>query len=220
MSNQTFGLQESVYQYLLSVSLQETEVQKYLREVTHKLPEHEMQIAPEQGQFMRLLVSLINAQRVVEVGTFTGYSALSMALALPDNGRIICCDISQEWTDIAHKYWLAAGVADKIELRLGDAIDTLTHLLATHTGQIDLMFIDADKENYHKYFELGLTLLRPGGLILVDNVLWNGTVADQSNQEPTTQAIRAFNERVFQDDRVELSMLPLADGLTMARKIE
>jgi caffeoyl-CoA O-methyltransferase len=218
MSNQSLGLNPEVYQYLLAASLRESEVQRQLRDRTSHIPESEMQIAPEQGQFMQMLIKLMQVRCIIEVGTFTGHSALSMAMALPDNGQLICCDINKQWTEIARQYWQRAGVENKIELMLGDASESLSTLLATHTSKVDMIFIDADKENYLRYFELGLSLLRPGGLMLIDNVLWSGLVADPDNQESTTQAIREFNDSVYSDDRVDISMLPLADGLTLAMK--
>jgi caffeoyl-CoA O-methyltransferase len=178
-----------------------------------------MQISPEQGQFMALLVELIGARRILEVGTFTGYSALAVALALPPDGRVITCDINEEMTAIARRYWAEAGVADKIDLRLAPAIDTLDELLAEgQAGQFDFAFIDADKTNYLAYYERTLELLRSGGLIAIDNVLWNGAVADPERQDDDTSAIRALNEAVHADDRVSLSLLPISDGLTLARK--
>lgn len=219
MSNCTIALDERLYDYLLGVSLREFDVLRRLREETLAMPRAGMQIAPEQGQFMALLVALTAAQRILEIGTFTGYSALAMALAMPPGGKLIACDVSDEWTTIARRYWADAGVADRIDLKLAPALQTLDELLA-HGGKdrFDLAFIDADKEHYLDYYERSLALLRPGGLILVDNVLWGGSVADPDRQDAETAAIRAFNQAVQRDSRVDLSLLPIGDGLTLARK--
>ena len=219
MSKRTLNLTEPLYEYLLSVSLRETDVMKALREETRRLPMAMMQISPEQGQFMRLLIKLMGAQRAIEVGTFTGYSALAVASALPDDGKLICCDIDRDWTSIARRYWRKAGVDHKIDLHLAPALETLQGLVESgQQGRIDFAFIDADKENYLKYYEQCLTLIRPGGLIAIDNTLWDGDVINQSNQTPETIAIRAFNQAIAKDVRVEISLLPIADGLTLARK--
>jgi caffeoyl-CoA O-methyltransferase len=223
MSNRTLTLTDELYQYVLSVSLREPELLRRLREETAQLPEHRMQISPEQGQFMALLVKLLSARRVVEVGTFTGYSALVMALALPAEGRLIACDVNETWTAIARRYWQEAGVAAKIDLRLAPAIATLDQLLAfgrggTWRGTVDFVFIDADKTNYSLYFERALELVRPGGLIAIDNVLWSGKVLDQNERDADTEAIRRFNQERLADQRVSLSLLPIADGLTLALK--
>ena len=178
-----------------------------------------MQICPEQGQFMGLLVRLMGARTAIEVGTFTGYSALSVALALPDDGALIACDRSDEWTQVARRYWTEAGVADKIELRLGKGLDSLDSLIGEgRTGTFDFAFIDADKKNYRGYYERTLMLLRAGGLLTVDNVLWDGRVADPGNNEDSTRAIRDFNAMVHEDARVDVSLIPIGDGLTLARK--
>ena len=219
MSNNTITLTPIIYRYLLDVSLREPEVLQRLRAHTAGIPYAHMQIAPEQGQLMALLVQLSGARRVIEVGVFTGYSALAVALALPADGRLIACDINEQWTAIAREYWQAAGMAEKIELRLAPALQTLDALLAEgQTGRFDFAFIDADKDNYIAYYERLLQLLRPGGLIVVDNVLWDGKVADPTNQEEDTVAIRAFNEHVCKDKRVTLSLVPIGDGLTLAMK--
>ena len=219
MSNRTIVLNDALYEYMLSVSLREPDVLSRLREETAKMPQHNMQISPEQGQFMALLVELTGARKCLEVGTFTGYSALSVALALPEDGQIIACDISEEFTSLAKPYWLEAGVAGKIDLRLGPALETLDALIADgEGGAFDFAFIDADKVNYQGYFQRALDLTRPGGLILIDNVLWSGKVADPEIDTIDTVAIRAFNEKLMTDERVSLSMLPVADGLTLARK--
>ena len=213
------GLSEELYGYILSASLREADVLRRLREETAAMPMAVMQIAPEQGQFMALIVELIGAKRTLEVGVFTGYSSLAVALALPDDGHITACDVSEEWTAIARRYWADAGVAHKIDLRLAPAIETLDALLADgQAGSYDFAFIDAEKTEYADYYERVLQLLRQGGLVAVDNVLWNGAVADPANDEDDTNAIRAFNEKLLGDDRVSISLLPLADGLTLARK--
>ncbi len=213
------GLSEELYDYILSASLREADVLRRLREETARMPLAIMQIAPEQGQFMALIVELIGAKRTIEVGVFTGYSSLAVALALPDDGHITACDVSEEWTAIARRYWAEAGVAHKVDLRLAPAIETLDALLSDgQAGSYDFAFIDAEKTEYADYYERVLRLLRQGGLVAVDNVLWNGAVADPADDKEDTNAIRAFNEKLHGDDRVSLSLLPLADGLTLARK--
>ena len=220
LSNRTLPLNDRVYDYLLAVSVKESDVLAQLREETAGIEFSEMQIAPEQGQFMALLVKLISARRALEIGTFTGYSSISIASALPDDGELICCDDSEEWTVMAKKYWRLAGFDDRIHLILGDASKTLRGLIdAGETGAFDFVFIDADKQNYEDYYELSLLLLRDGGLIAVDNTLWSGDVADPTNIEPGTRAIRKFNEMIRQDERVEISLVPIGDGLTLARKL-
>jgi predicted O-methyltransferase YrrM len=219
MPKQSIGLDNQLYNYLLSVSLREPEILEKLRQETASHPRSGMQISPEQGQFMRLLVQLIGAKKTLEVGVFTGYSSLSVALSLPTDGQIIACDVSEEFTAIARRYWQEAGVADKIDLRLAPALETLDQLLATGQAEtFDFAFIDADKENYDGYYERSLQLVRPGGLIAIDNVLWSGQVADSLNQDESTQAIRALNEKLHHDERVTLSLVPIADGLTLAIK--
>lgn len=219
MSNSTINLTDELYAYLKSVSLRETELMEALRNETAKLPMSAMQIAPEQGQFMALITKLIGAKNVIEVGTFTGYSALAVAQALPDDGKLIACDVSEEWTSIGKRYWQQAGVADKIELHIAPALQTLDALLQNNmVGQFDMAFIDADKENYQHYYESCLQLLRSGGLIMVDNVLWGGSVIDDTNQKPETVAIRKFNEYLYQDQRVDISLIPVGDGISMVRK--
>ncbi|MEH2075712.1 MAG: class I SAM-dependent methyltransferase [Nostoc sp.] len=219
MPKQSLGLDNQLYNYLLSVSLREPEILLKLRQETASHPRSTMQISPEQGQFMRLLVQLIGAKKTLEVGVFTGYSSLSVALALPEDGKIIAADVSEEFTAIARRYWQQAGVADKIDLRLAPGLETLDRLLATGEAEtFDFAFIDADKENYDGYYERSLQLVRPGGLIAIDNVLWSGQVADPQNQDESTQAIRALNEKLHYDERVTLSLVPIADGLTLAIK--
>ncbi|MBS0358294.1 MAG: class I SAM-dependent methyltransferase [Proteobacteria bacterium] len=219
MSNQTLNLTPQLYQYLLSTSLREPAVMKHLRLETAKLPSHNCQIAPEQGQFMALLIELLGARKVLELGTYTGYSALAMALALPPQGKLITCDINDEWTAMAQQFWREAGVAHKIELRLGPALETLEKLLkAGEADTFDFAFIDADKANYSAYYEKIFQLVRRGGLIAVDNVLWDGAVADPAISDTQTKAIRALNEKLKNDERISFSLVPIADGLALARK--
>ena len=219
MSNRSISLTDSLYDYLLEVSLREPDLLRRLREETAAHPLARMQISPEQGQFMALLARLLGVRRCLEIGVFTGYSSLALALALPDDGRIVACDVNERWTAIARRYWAAAGVAHKIDLRMAPALDTLRQLLAAgEAGGYDCVFIDADKENYVGYYERALELLRPGGLVLVDNTLWSGRVADPANAEPDTVALRHFNEHLHGDDRIDLSLVPIGDGLTLARK--
>ncbi len=219
MSKRTITLDDRLYDYLHAVSLREPALLAQLREETAALPEARMQIAPEQGQFMAMLVRVMNAREILEIGTFTGYSALAMALALPPDGHIVACDVSAEWTAIGRRYWREAGVAERIELRLAPAIETLEALLADGgEDRFDFAFIDADKSGYHAYYEACLKLVRPGGLIVVDNTLWDGRVADDSVQDANTCAIRAFNAALHDDVRVDLSLVPIGDGLTLARR--
>ena len=220
MSYKSIGLDDRLYEYLAAVSLREPDILAQLREETAALPNAGMQIAPDQGQFMALLVKLTGATKVLEVGVFTGYSSLSVTLALPAQGRVTAFDISPEWTAVARRYWEQAGVADKIDLRLGAAIDGLDALLkqGDTEGTYDFAFIDADKENYDGYYERALRLLKPGGLLLIDNVLWGGRVADASANDADTVAIRALNLKIHTDSRVDISLLPIADGLTLALK--
>ncbi|MDD5036052.1 MAG: class I SAM-dependent methyltransferase [Methylococcaceae bacterium] len=219
MSNKSIGLDDRLYQYLISASLREPEILRQLREETASLPKAHMQISPEQGQFMALLVKLAGVRKVLEVGVFTGYSSLSVALALPAEGRITACDIDEGWTSMARRYWEKAEVADKIDLRLAPAVDTLAGLLADNQAdRYDFAFIDADKENYDAYYEKTLQLLRPGGLLLIDNVLWEGRVADDAENGTDTVAIRALNRKIHDDSRVDISLVPVADGITLALK--
>ena len=219
MSTRTLGLEENIREYLLSVSLREAEILTLLRQETSLHPRGIMQISPEQGQFMALLVKLMGAKKTLEVGVFTGYSTLAVALALPANGRIIACDTSEEYTSIACRYWHRAGVSDKIDLHIGPAVETLDKLLAAGEREtFDFAFIDADKSNYDNYYERALQLVRPGGLITVDNLLWSGKVADPTIKDNRTSKIRALNQKLHLDERVTLSMLPIGDGLTLALK--
>ncbi|MUG93562.1 methyltransferase domain-containing protein [Scytonema sp. UIC 10036] len=214
-----FNWTDGLYEYLLSVSLREPEILFQLREETACYPRANMQVAPEQGQFLAFLAKLIGAKKTLEVGVFTGYSSLSVALALPEDGKIVVCDISEEFTSVARRYWQQAGVAHKIELRLAPGIESLENLLAHGQAEsFDFAFIDADKENYPHYYDLVLQLVRPGGLIVIDNVLWSGRVIQPAVQDSATIAIRDFNNKLSQDNRIDLSLLPIADGLTLARK--
>ena len=219
MSKQTTGLEPSLADYIQSISLREPDILRQLREETAKLSMAQMQISPEQGQLMALLVQLMGAKKTLEIGVFTGYSALAVALALPDDGKVIACDISEEYTAIAKDFWKKAGVSEKIDLRIAPALETLDQLISEEeTESFDLAFIDADKRNYENYYERALTLLRPGGLILIDNVLWSGKVTDPTITDKQTQAIREFNQKLHQDSRISLSLVAIADGLTLALK--
>jgi predicted O-methyltransferase YrrM len=219
MSNRTITLTDSIYDYLLSVSLRESPLQRRLREETAADPLARMQIAPEQGQFMALLARLAGARRCIEVGVFTGYSSLAVALALPEGGTIVACDVSQKWTAVARRYWAEAGVAQRIDLRIAPALVTLDSLFAAGgAGTFDLAFIDADKVNYLAYYERVMELLRPGGLLMADNTLWSGRVADPGQRDEDTVALRRFNEHLHSDRRIDLSLVPIGDGLTLARK--
>jgi len=218
MSNRSIGLDDRLNDYLMRTSVREPEILARLRAETARLGgSARMQISPDQGQFMALLVRLTGARRLLEVGTFTGYSALACALALPPDGRILCCDIDDDWTSIARRYWMEAGVADRMDLRLAPALETLDGLIEDGQADgFDMAFIDADKVNYDGYYERALKLVRRGGLILVDNTLWGGTVADPLDQRPDTIAIRRLNEKIGRDDRVAICQIPIADGLTIA----
>jgi predicted O-methyltransferase YrrM len=219
MPKRTLELTDKLDAYVLAVSSRETAVQRELRHETARLPMAGMQIAPDQGQFMALLARLVGARRCLEIGTFTGYSALAVALALPPGGRLVACDVNPETTALARRYWALAGIADKIDLRLAPALETLAALLAEgQAGTFDFAFIDADKENYDAYYERVLRLLRPGGLVVIDNVLWGGAVADKRRKDPETAALRALNTKLHRDERIDLALLPLADGITLARK--
>lgn len=220
MSSRTIALSDRLHDYYLRVSLREPPILQALRAETAAMPGAAMQISPEQGQLMRLLVELTGARRAIEVGTYTGYSALCVALAIGPTGRLIACDVNPETTAVAQRYWREAGVAERIDLRLGPALDTLDGLLGSGSaGQFDFAFIDANKPDYDGYYERALRLLRTGGLVAIDNVLWGGDVADPAKDDEDTRAIRALNEKVSRDARVSISMLPIGDGLTLARKL-
>ena len=212
------GWNEAVSDYIVRLGTQETAPMRALRDETSAMPMAGMQIGPDQGQLLGFLVRLIGARRALEIGTFTGYSALAVALALPADGELICCDVSEEWTQMARRYWREAGIADRIDLRLAPAADTLAELIAAgETGNFDFAFIDADKENYDLYYEQCLRLVRPGGLIAIDNALWHGAVADPACNDVDTAAIRALNRKIRDDSRVHMVLIPIGDGLLLAR---
>jgi len=220
MTRKTLNLTDQLYDYLLSVSLRETGLLRALRDETAKQPQAIMQITPDQGQLMALLITMLHAKKVIEIGVFTGYSSLCMAMALPVDGHIVACDTNKEYTDIARKYWQKAGVAHKVELILAPAIKTLDNLLARgEQGTYDFVFIDAGKPEYPNYYERSLQLIRKGGLIVIDNVLWYGKPADPDAKDKDTLAIRELNEMLYRDKRVNISMLAIADGLTLALKL-
>jgi predicted O-methyltransferase YrrM len=219
VSNKSIGLTDELHAYLLAHGVREPDILRRLREETAQLEMAQMQIAPEQGAFMGLLAELIGARRYLEVGTFTGYSSLAVALAMPPDGRLVCCDVSREWTDVARRYWAEAGVADRVDLRLAPAIETLDALLDEGAaGSFDFGFIDADKVSYPSYYERVVELLRPGGLVAVDNVFRGGQIVDGDADNPELRATRELNETIGRDERVTVAMLPIADGLTLARK--
>ena len=219
MSNRTLSIDDRTYDYLCDVAVNEPDLLHQLREETAQLEYAAMQISPEQGQFMSLLIKLMGAKRAIEIGTFTGYSSICVASAMPEGGKLICCDISPQWTQVAEKYWALAGLEDKIDLYSQPAEKTLQMLLDDGAEKtFDFIFIDADKQNYILYYEMALRLLRKGGMIAVDNTLWSGAVADPENTEPGTRAIRRFNEMVKQDDRVSKCLLTIGDGLTLILK--
>ena len=216
MSTRNLTLTDELNEYIVRLGTREPEILKRLREETASLPQFNMQIGPDQGAFMATLVRLLDAYRCLEIGTFTGYSSTAVAMALPPHGRMVCCDVSQEWTDIARRYWEEAGLADRIELRLAPAAESLDALIA-EGATFDFAFIDADKGGYDTYYEGCLRLVRSGGLITIDNVLWSGRVADASVNDEDTTAIRALNEKIAADERVDAVILPIGDGLTLAR---
>jgi predicted O-methyltransferase YrrM len=219
MSRANEYLPENIYDYMNSVSIREPAILGRLREETASHPMGGMQIPPEHGQFLALLMQLTGARRTLEVGVFTGYSSLAVALALPDDGKILACDVSEEYTSVARRYWKEAGVDHMIELRLKPALETLQELISQRQhNRFDFAFIDADKANYEGYYECSLELVRPGGLIAIDNVLWHGRVVDPEANDPDTLAIRAINKKLLGDSRVTISMLPISDGLTLACK--
>lgn len=218
MAKQPLQVTERLYSYILEFGFRDDPLLQELRAETAKLPASMMQISPEQGQFMALLAQLMGVRRAIEIGTFTGYSSLSVARALPADGKLICCDVSEEYTAVARRYWAKAGVAGKIDLRLAPALDTLKELKRSAPGSFDMAFIDADKTNYPHYYEAVLDLLRPGGVVLIDNVLWGGDVADPAAQDSETTTLRTLNSLIAADSRVDFCLLPIADGLTIARK--
>ncbi|MEM7363688.1 MAG: class I SAM-dependent methyltransferase [Pseudomonadota bacterium] len=218
-NSRNISMNDTLYQYILDNTLRDQEILQRLREETSLDRDGDMQVGPDQGQLLALLAKLTNAKRTIEVGVFTGYSTLCTAMALPDDGEIIACDISRRWTSIATRYWREAGVDSKIKLHLAPGQETLQALIDDNqVGSFDFAFIDADKTGYDAYYELCLTLLRPGGLIAIDNVLWGGAVANPKRQDADTVALRALNAKLKDDDRVDLSMLPIGDGLTLALK--
>lgn len=219
MANASMGLPADLEDYLVKHGVREPDILRRLRVETALIPQHNMQIAPEQGALLALLVELTGAKRCLEIGTFTGYSSLIVALAMPPDGTIVCCDVSEEWTAVARRYWAEAGVADRVDLRLAPALETMDELLAGGAeGTFDFAFVDARKSEYPDYHERVVRLLRSGGLAAYDNVLWGGAVADESRQDEDTLAIRRLNDRLASDERVTIAMLPLADGVTLARK--
>ncbi len=219
MSSSTIGLVDELRKYMLDVSFRDDEILKQLRKETLKLKEAQMQISPEQGAFLSILIKLLNAKKTLDIGVFTGYSALVVARELPDDGLVVACDTSIEWTSIAKKYWKLAGVDNKVNLSLAPAKKTLEELIEDGQGATyDFSFIDADKINYQSYYENSLILIKRGGIIAIDNVLWSGKVIDENDFEPATRAIRLFNEKLYQDNRVSISMIPIGDGLTLAYK--
>lgn len=219
MSSETLNFTSELYQYYRQHSLREIDVLKKLRDKTHEMHGYQMQISPEQGQFMALLMGILGAKKTLDIGTFTGYSALVVALALPEDGKVITCDIDKDCTAVAKQFWEEAKAQHKIDLQLAPAMETLQKLLANGEGNtFDFIFIDADKTHYNDYYEQALALVRSGGLIAIDNVLWDGSVANPAINDAATQAIRALNTKLLHDERVAISMLPIGDGLTLARK--
>lgn len=219
MTARTIALDDRLHRYLLDASLREPPVLARLRKETQAMPEANLQIAPEQGQLMTLLVELMGARRAIDIGVFTGYSALCTALGLPEDGRLVACDTSEEWTAIARRYWREAGVEARIDLRIAPAHETLEALLAAgEAGRFDFVFIDADKPGYERYYELSLELVRRGGLITFDNTLWDGAVADPEDTSEHTETIRRLNDKLHDDPRISLSLVPIGDGYTLAMK--
>ena len=219
MFKNTLGLPDPLHDYILANSLKELPILAELRQETEHHKQARMQISPDQGQLIALLIRLMSARRVLEIGVFTGYSSLTIALALPSDGVLVACDISEEYTAIAKRYWRQAGVQGKIDLRIAPALETLDSLLESGQAEtFDFAFVDADKANYSNYYDRALKLLRPGGLMAIDNVLWSGRVADVQSTDKIVQTMRIFNQKVAQDDRVQVSLLPLGDGITLALK--
>jgi predicted O-methyltransferase YrrM len=218
MANKTMGISDDLAAYVVEVGAREPEVLARLREVTASIPQHGMQIAPEEGAFLAMLAELTGSRRCIEIGTFTGYSSTAVALRLPEDGRMVCCDVSEEWTSVAREYWAEAGVTDKIDLRIGPASETLDGLLVDGgEGSYDFAFVDADKSSYDGYYERLLRLVRTGGLIAFDNTLWGGEVLDPDPEDEDTRAIQALNRKLAGDDRISVCLLPIADGVTLAR---
>jgi predicted O-methyltransferase YrrM len=219
MANKTMGISDDLAAYVVKVGTREPDVLARLREQTAAIPQHNMQIAPEQGAFLALLVELIGARRCIEIGTFTGYSSTAVALALPEDGQIVCCDVSEEWTSLARTYWAEAGVSGKVDLRIAPATETLDQLVAGgQEATYDFAFVDADKAGYDAYYERLLRLIRPGGLIVFDNMLWGGNVLDTDPSDEDTKALKALNAKLAGDERITLCLLPVADGVTLARR--
>lgn len=219
MANKTMGISDELAAYVVKVGTREPDVLARLREETAAIPQHGMQIAAEEGAFLAMLVELTGARWCIEIGTFTGYSSTAVALALPEDGRLVCCDVSEEWTSLARKYWDEAGVADKIDLRVAPAAETLDRLLADgEEAAYDFAFVDADKAGYDGYYERLLRLVRPGGLIALDNTLWGGEVLDEDTEDEDTRAIQELNTKLAGDERITLCLLPVADGVTLARR--
>lgn len=221
MSSRTIPMTDALYDYYLGASLREPEVLARLREKTKEHPEGDMRISPEQGQFMRFIVRLIGARSAIEIGTYTGYSTLSVALAMPSGSKLVACERRPQWPRIGQPFWREAGVDDIIDLRIGKAVETLTAMVeAGESGQYDFAFIDGDKKNYGNYYELCLQLVRPGGIIAIDNMLWSGRLVDQSIDDPASSAIRILNEKIRDDERIDSSLLPIGDGLALVRKLD
>lgn len=219
MANKTIGISDELAAYVVKVGTREPDVLARLREETAAIPQHGMQIAPEEGAFLAMLVELTGARRYIEIGTFTGYSSTAVALALPADGQLVCCDVSEEWTSMARRYWAEAGVAAKIDLRIAPAVETLDQLIADgEEATYDFAFVDADKTGYDGYYERLLRLLRPGGLIAFDNTLWGGAVLDEDTEDEDTRALQALNLKLADDERITLCLLPVADGVTLARR--
>ena len=219
MANKTMGISDDLAAYVVKVGTREPDVLARLREETAAIPQLNMQIAPEQGAFLALLVELIGARRCIEVGTFTGYSSTAVALALPEDGQIVCCDVSEEWTSLARTYWAEAGVSGKVDLRIAPATETLDQLVAGgQEATYDFAFVDADKAGYDAYYERLLRLVRPGGLLVFDNTLWGGDVLDTDPSDEDTKALQALNAKLARDERITLCLLPVADGVTLARR--
>lgn len=218
MANRTIGISDDLAAYVRNVGIREPDVLTRLRDETAALPNAQMQVAPEEGAFLAMLVELTGARSYLEIGTFTGYSSTAVALAMPDDGRLVCCDVSEEYTAVARRAWADAGVDGKITLEIAPAVDTLDRLIGEgQDASYDMAFIDADKSSYDAYYERCLRLVRPGGLIAVDNVLWGGRVVDDQADDEDTLAIRALNDKIAADERVSMVLLPVADGITLAR---